>query len=295
MLYKGIVLSNQKLIDTALRKIKPSVINTSHNAQDYFYRKSSAELTGICEKGLRDELLTFQEYCEIIEKLLACLTQSRRVNQAVEQQICLDSLLYLHTFIDKALLVLENKPSYQQNLEILNYYQKMIEGRIKLAFDTDFKLHKPFILSGISQEYKDTYEREYGHGALGFFKLPVKGFLQHNNRSSELKFLENVDYYCQTTASLSDTKKNQFMVSAATLVVMSIINEGLEKNSVLVKILSNRYVESGQGLHLQGLDRQFLDQCNDRNIKVPEHLASYYMAELKAKGAANQNLTGLAD
>lgn len=277
MLIKEMLVSNQKSIDTAIKQIAPTFVKKPSNThQDFLYTSRSLVIRRICGYALHEKPLKGEEYIAIVHNLLADLAENKQELSMVAMQIRLDVLLYIAHILAKAILRIKNNASHKEYLQKILACQQEVEGIIRLYFINDFKLETPFSLSGIRQQYRDSYALEYGQGTLGFFKLPIKRFFQQNTRAVEIKFLEDVESHCQKNYSLSANKKNQLRVSAASLVYMQISTEDLGRHSILARILSNRHQESSLSGTLHVLIDNFVKECRDRRIDVPGHLERFY-------------------
>lgn len=274
---KKSLLSNQKLIDAAIIKIKPPVLTNKNDAQ--LYRSKYLWLQKSYNAATKNKSLKLVDYFNLIEKLLEDLLQhdpSNTIN--IEQHTRLDILNYLSTLLNKAITIIRPDKLQQENFETINDYHEKIETALKVHFHPEFSLPKILDLSGISKEYKNAYENEYGQGFSGFFKLPIKRFFQQNTRTEELKFLSDIGIYCNQNPSLPEAQKNLLKLSATNLVSMKIDTETFGKGSILGKILRNRINESGLPNDSNEMMKQFIEECKTNKIRVPKHLKELYLS-----------------
>ncbi|KTD57898.1 hypothetical protein [Legionella shakespearei] len=227
-----------------------------------------------CATGLQTE-----EYLKFIKGLSLELSVIKAGgqpinNKAIEPIIRLDIIRFLSIVIYNAIRSIVNGDSAEkEHEEAIHTAQMQIEQSIKSHYDPTFYLPTPFSLAHIRQEYNEAYEEDYGSGCIGFFKLPIKRFFQQKSREDELKFLEQVEEYCQNNSSLTEDLVKQLKQSAANLVLLSISSETFGKGSQLGKILQTRLRQTGKLTGLDSIMDNFVEECGTRGIAIPEHLA----------------------
>lgn len=226
-----------------------------------------------CKAGL-----TTEEYLKFINDLSLELSVIKAGgqpinNKAIEPIIRLDIIRYLSIVIYNAIMSIIGCDLAKQEYEVIHTAQIQMEQSIKTHYDPTFYLPTPFTLANIRHEYNEVYEEGYGGGCIGFFKLPIKRFFQQKSREDELKFLEQVDEYCQNNGTLTEFLVKELEQSAANLVLRSISSETFGNGSQLGKILQTRLRQTGQLTGLDTIMDNFVEECSNRGIVVPEHLA----------------------
>lgn len=226
-----------------------------------------------CVAGLKQE-----EYLKYIKDLSVELSVIKAGgqpmnNKVLEPVIRLDIIRFLSIVIYYAIMSIVNGDSANQDYEeAIHTAEIEIEQCIKKHYEPAFYLPTSFSLANLRQEYNEAYEEDYGSGCIGFFKLPIKRFFQQKSREDELKFLEQVEEYCQHNSSLTEELVKQLKQSAANLVLHSISSETFGNGSQLAKILQTRLRQTGQLTGLDSIMDNFAQECGTRGIAIPEHL-----------------------